>query len=109
MKRPKSINVSGVRYKILYNLDDPDAFGVTDPETSIIQLRDNLADDKLIRVFVHEITHAVIFETPFSTRRRFDVEEVCDIIGYHFLSVLRDNPEITQFLLREIKNEDGDA
>ena len=64
-----------------------------------------MPEDKLIRVFVHEITHAIIFETPMSTRKRFDVEEVCDIVGYHVVDMLKENPEIVQYILREIEEE----
>jgi len=108
MKRPKFINVSGQRYKIKFDLNDPETYGLTTSDTNTIQLRPDIPEDKLLRVLVHEITHAVIFETPFSTRKRFDVEEVCDIIGYHFLNVLRDNPELVQYLLHEIEQVDED-
>ena len=91
MKRPTSINILGIKYKIKYNLDDEDAYGETDPDTNVINLRPDLPEDRLIRVLAHEITHAVIFETPFSTRKRFDLEEMCDIVGYHFIAALRDN------------------
>jgi len=108
MRRPRSINVSGQRYKVKYDLTDPDVYGITTSDTNTIQLRPDLPEDKLLRVFVHEVTHAVIFETPFSTRKRFDVEEVCDIIGYHFLNVLRDNPELVAYILHETEQGDDE-
>ena len=40
-----------------------------------------------------------------STRKRFDVEEVCDIVGYHVVDMLKENPEIVQYILREIEEE----
>ena len=106
MKRPTTIRISGIKYKITYDHADPDAFGETDAEKNVISLRNNLPDDKLIRVLVHEITHAVIFETPFSTRKRFDVEEMCDIVGWHFVDALRNNPEVTAYILRELEDND---
>ena len=109
MKRPKSILVSGIRYKVKYDLTDPDAYGLTTSDTNTIQLRPELPEDKSIRVLVHEITHAVIFETTMSVRKRFDLEEVCDIVGYHFLNVLRDNPELTAYLMREIEIESDEV
>jgi hypothetical protein len=105
MNKPKSIHISGMKYKIKYDLADPEAYGLTDPDTNTIYIRPDIPEDKMIRVFVHEITHAVVFETPFSTRKRFDLEEMCDIVGYHFLNALRDNPEIVQYILREIEDE----
>jgi hypothetical protein len=105
MKRPISLKISGIKYRIKYTCEDPDALGLTDPETNIIYLRDGIPEDKLIRVLVHELTHAVIFETPFSTRKRFDLEEICDIVGWHFVDMLRSNPEIVQYILRETEDE----
>lgn len=106
MKRPTSIRISGIKYKINYDLDDPMAFGETDSELNIIKLRNNLPDDKLIRVLMHEVTHAVVFETPFSTRKRFDLEEMCDIVGWHVIDALRNNPDLTAYILREIEDSD---
>ena len=105
MKRPISIRVSGIKYKVQYDCADPEAYGLTDPDTNTIYLRAGMPEDKMIRVFVHEIMHAVIFETPFSTRKRFDVEEICDIVGWHFLDMLRANPEIVQYILRDTEEE----
>jgi len=109
MIKPKHIMIAGQKYRIRYDLEDPDAYGMTDSATNTIMLRPNLPEDKLLRIFMHEITHAVIFETPMSTRKRFDLEEVCDIVGYHIFTALKDNPEIVQFLLREIVDEADDA
>jgi len=106
MKRPVSVKISGIKYRIKYELDNPEAFGETDSQTNIINLRKDISEDKLIRVLVHELTHAVIFETPFSTRKRFDLEEVCDIVGWHFLDMLHKNPAIAQYILQEIEDDD---
>ena len=52
---------------------------------------------------MHEITHACIDESVMSGRRRFDVEQVCDIVGYHVLVVLKDNPKLLEWLIQEIQ------
>lgn len=106
MKRPTSLKVSGIKYRIRYDHTDTESYGETNPDNNTISIRDNLPEDKQIRVLVHELTHAVIFETPFSIRKRFDLEEVCDIVGWHFLDLLRANPELAQFILREIEDTD---
>jgi len=108
MKRPTSLRISGIKYRVKYTLDDPDAIGETNSETNTISLREGLPEDKAIRVLVHELTHAVIFETPFANRKRFELEEVCDIVGWHFLDMLRNNPEVAQYILREIEDEADD-
>jgi hypothetical protein len=38
-----------------------------------------------------------------SQRKRFDVEEVCDIVGYHVIDTLAANPEVVAFILHEIE------
>lgn len=105
MKRPSSIKIFGQKYRIRYDYASDENLGETDANTNTIWLRSNMPEDKLIRVLGHEITHAVINETPMSLRKRFDVEEVCDIVGYHILDVLKDNPEVLQYIIREIEDE----
>ena len=109
MKRPTSIKIFGQKYKIRYDHVDENSYGMTTPENNTIALREGMPEDKLVRVLGHEITHAIIFETPMSLRKRFDVEEICDIVGYHVVDTLKENPEIVQFLLREIVDEEADA
>jgi len=82
---------------------------MTDADSNTIWLRPGMPEDKLIRVLGHEITHAIINETPMSLRKRFDVEEVCDIVGYHVVDTLAQNPEIVAYILREIVDEADDA
>jgi ribosome-interacting GTPase 1 len=103
MKKPTSIKIFGQKYHIKYDLDSEDAYGLTHQDTNTIQLRPGLPEDKLIRVFMHEVTHAVIFETPLSLRKRFDVEEVCDIVGFHLVDTLKDNPVVLEWIMGEIE------
>lgn len=105
MKRPASIKIFGQKYKIRYDYANEENYGETDPSVNIIWIRNAMPADKLVRVLMHEITHAVIFETPMADRKRFDVEEVCDIVGFHILDTLKDNPEVLQYILREMEDE----
>lgn len=105
MKRPTSIKIFGQKYKIRYDYANEDNYGETTSDTNTIWLRSHMPEDKLIRVLGHEITHAIIHETPLSQRKRFDVEEVCDIVGYHVIDTLAANPEIVAYILREIEDE----
>ena len=57
---------------------------------------------------MHEIAHAVIHESLLSLRKRFDVEEVCDLVGYHIIDTLRDNPQLVEWLLGKSEEEDND-
>lgn len=104
MKKPIAIKIFGQKYRIRYDYESEDAYGLTDQSTNTIYLRGGLPEDKLIRVFMHEVTHAVIFETPLSLRKRFDVEEVCDIVGFHLVDTLKDNPIVLEWILGEIED-----
>jgi len=106
MKRPKQIYIFGQKYKINYEYIDETALGETFSSLNIISIRDNMTTDKLIRVLAHEITHATIAESTLLNRKRFTEEEVCDIVGYYVLPLLRANPEMTLFLLQETETDD---
>ena len=71
-------------------------------------MRHNLPEDKMIHVLMHEVTHAVIHESLLANRKRFDVEEVCDLVGYHIVDTLKDNPQLIEWLFgkREEEKED---
>jgi hypothetical protein len=62
-------------------------------------MRHNLPEDKMIHVLMHEVTHAVIHESLLANRKRFDAEEVCDLVGYHIVDVLKDNPALVEWVL----------
>ena len=105
MNRPTFIKIFGQKYKIKYEYANEDNLGETDSTNNIIWLRPGMPEDKLIRVLGHEITHAIIHETPMSLRKRFDVEEVCDIVGYHVIDTLKENPQILSYIIQEIEEE----
>lgn len=98
MARIYSVKIFGQKYKVDYNHNEEDSLGETDSANNRISIRHRLQEDKLVRVLMHEITHAVIEESPLALRRRFDVEEVCDIVGFHIVDVLKDNPQLVEWL-----------
>ena len=107
MARPTSVKVSGQRYSIKYDLpnngDESDTLGLCDQSSSSIRIQPHLKEDKMASVLAHEITHACIDESVMSGRKRFNLEEVCDIVGYHFLVVLKDNPALLAWLIKEVE------
>ena len=98
MPRIYSVKIFGQRYKIDYALQDEDSYGLTFSANNRISMRHNLTEDKMIHVLMHEVTHAVIHESLLANRKRFDVEEVCDLVGYHIVDVLKDNPALVEWL-----------
>jgi Zn-dependent peptidase ImmA (M78 family) len=99
--RPTGIKIFGQKYVIKYDYKVEEDYGMTDSAINTIYLRGTLPEDKLKRVFMHELTHAVIHETPLCDRRRFDVEEVCDIVGFHILDALKDNPKVFEWVFAD--------
>ena len=109
MARLYSIKIFGQKYRIDYAHNEEDSYGVTDPGINRISIRHRLPEDKLVRVLMHEVTHAVIFESLLAGRKRFDIEEVCDLVGYHIVDVLNDNPELREWLFGAKKELDKPA
>jgi hypothetical protein len=105
MPRIYSVKIFGQRYKIDYKHHDEDSYGVTVSENNRISMRHNLPEDKMIHVLMHEVTHAVIHESMLSLRKRFDVEEVCDLVGYHIVDVLKDNQALRDWLFNDREPE----
>jgi len=60
----------------------------------------------MIHVLMHEVTHAVIHESLLANRKRFDAEEVCDLVGYHIVDTLKDNPALVEWLFGTKESED---
>jgi len=108
MPRIYSVKIFGQKYKIDYNHSDPDSYGMCFSDRNRISIRHKLPEDKLQRVLMHEVTHAVIHESLLSLRKRFDVEEVCDLVGYHIIDTLRDNPQLVEWLLGKQEDEDNE-
>lgn len=104
-ERPKSIKIFGQKYKVQYNLPEgeSDTLGMCNQANSTISIQPHLQEDKMAGVLMHEITHACIDESVMSGRKRFNVEEVCDIVGYHVLVVLKDNPTLLAWLIKEME------
>lgn len=101
--RPRTLKIFGQKYFVKYNLRSKELNGLTDSNNNTIHLRSDLPEDKLFRIFMHEVTHAVIEETPLCTRKRFNIEEVCDMVGFHFIDTLKANPILVDWLIKEIK------
>jgi hypothetical protein len=99
--RPSLIKVFGQKYKVRYDYESAENNGLTDFDSNTIHIRPVLQEDKLFRVLMHEVTHAIINETPLCSRKRFNEEEVCDIVGFHFIDMLKDNPALVAWLIKE--------
>lgn len=106
MNRPTTIKVFGQKYKVRYDYESEENNGLCDFQKNTIHIATGLPDDKTLRVLMHEITHAIINETPLCDRKRFNNEEVCDIVGFHFTDMLKDNPKLVEWLIGELENNE---
>ena len=101
MRRPTIVKIFGQKYKVQYDEKNADFLGTTDSLNNIIHIKNGLPVDKTKRVFMHEVTHAILHESTLGDRKRFGVEEVCDIVGYHVVDMLCANPDIADWILEE--------
>lgn len=101
MRRPTTVKIFGQKYKVAYDQKGDEFLGTTDSTNNIIHIRNGLPEDKTKRVFMHEVTHAILHESTLGDRKRFEVEEVCDIVGYHVVDMLCANLDIAEWLLAE--------
>lgn len=101
MKRPTSAKIFGQKYRIAYDFKEQENLGETDLDINKISIRGELQEEKIIRVLMHEITHAVIGESPMTGRKRFNEEEVCDIVGYLVIPALKENPRLVEYVFSD--------
>ena len=103
MSNPNSLKIFGQKYKIKYDYESTENHGLTNFDINTIFITPGLPEDKLLRVLMHEATHAIINGTPLCNRKRFNEEEVCDIVGFHFIDMLKDNPTLLEWIKREME------
>jgi hypothetical protein len=73
------------------------------PDKNLIQIVPNLPEGKTFRILMHEIVHALINESPLRNKKHFGEEEIADLLGFCFIDMLKDNPEIVKWLNKEMK------
>lgn len=101
MIKPSSVKIFGQRYKVRYDYGSEENNGLCDFNANTIHIKRDLPEDKTLRVLMHEVTHALINETPLCDRKRFNEEEVADIVGFHVVDMLKDNPALVKWLTEE--------
>jgi len=89
MKLPKYIKIKGQKYKIIYNknLSKESIYGDTDMDYKIIRICNSLEGEKLLTTLIHEIGHAIQFETGISQAISVGLQE---IICENFSTVFND-------------------
>ena len=103
MSQPTSVKIYGGKYEVQYNYQSIENNGLCTPDKNLIQIVPGLPEGKTFRVLMHEIVHAMINESPLRNKKHFVEEEVCDILGFQFIDMLKHNPEIVKWLNKEMK------
>lgn len=113
MKLPKSVRIGSQAYRIVERdqsedggLQDSLAYTLT--ETNLIVFRKDLPVDRKRSILVHELLHAIIYcyarqDTEKISNENFDDWEHFFIATFQepLLSVMRENPDLMEFLLGE--------
>jgi len=109
MKLPKEIKVGSQNYKIVERSETSDgmlgeAYAYTLKAGNLIVMRSDMPIERKRSVLVHELLHALIFTYSRSERKEndssFDEWEhyFIGILEEPFTLLLRDNPELVEFL-----------
>lgn len=59
------------------------AWGLTYYRSKSIYIDKELTKDQKIEVIRHEITHAVIFETQFAEHKKYNEEDLCELVAHY--------------------------
>jgi hypothetical protein len=106
-KAPRNILIGHAYYTVKYDKhlsENSEAIGLTGPETQRILLDPQVGADVERETLLHELIHAICFQAglrlegePFQKTK---VEEkVVWTVAPKILELLRDNPELVEFLL----------
>jgi Zn-dependent peptidase ImmA (M78 family) len=90
MKIPKKINIKGRPYKILFIkglIEKQHAMGICCETKKEIHLDSKLKDEDLKATLLHEIGHAIMFETGLTQCLSHDIQE---IVTENFSNVIID-------------------
>lgn len=98
MELPNEVNIAGINYQIteVQQIEHDDAnWGVTIYEAHQIQLKSSLDDERKRQVFIHEVLHAVFFESGYKEHD----EEIIDRISTTLSGVLKKQDNVMDYLV----------
>lgn len=108
MSIPLSVRVGPYRYTVKVDADrikelekesNTDLYGITTHGHLEIALQPDVADMVLRETLLHEVLHAVLFNTGISDRMTDKAEEhLVRALSPALFSLLRDNPDLVRYL-----------
>lgn len=66
---PKKIYFGDTCYTVTFK-KDLDCFGITDPNTKTIQIKDGMAPRAFLATLIHELLHVIEFEKPIKIKHK---------------------------------------
>lgn len=66
---PRKIYYTNECYKVIFK-KKLDCYGITDPQTKTITIKDGLSARQLLSTFIHELAHVVEFERPLKIKHK---------------------------------------
>lgn len=94
-----TVKVDAERIKELEKESDTDLYGITTHGHLEIVLQPDVADMVLRETLLHEILHAVLFNTGLSDRMTDKAEEhMVRALSPALFSLLRENPDLVRYL-----------
>lgn len=105
MRKPRSVVVGQMRFKIIWNKDPSvmkknKCLGMCNFTSYEIWIAADLTEESKRHVFLHEIFHAIWYSYGFNPRmiRKSIEEDIVCLFTPTFLQVMDDNPDVTQYL-----------
>lgn len=93
---PDKVKVAGIDYTVkqlpFVEIDgDRNYQGACRPRSCEIEVQDSLSDQRKEEIFIHELTHAIFFESELDSDEEGHTEEVVKRISRVLYQVLKDN------------------
>ena len=109
VKTPRIVRVGPHKYDIVFDKEAcvaANVVGVCLNDDARIILDPGLADTMKRETLLHELLHAVWYQTPLDRRYDDDApdsvgEEIVYTLASRLLSLLRDNPKLVEYLTQE--------
>ena len=101
---PARVRVGALDYTVRYwspqASDNTRAIGLCDRSTCTILIRSGMVPQKEAEVLIHEIFHAAWDGAGLAMEDDHPEERVVNALGYQWLQILRDNPNLFDYVLR---------
>lgn len=103
---PASLRIIGQTYAVSFmdefTADAADALGLIDHTKLRIQIRAGMPTEKTLECLIHEAAHGITYAM-HSDETEDDAEAIVDRFGRGFMALLRDNPELLQYITESLK------